>query len=155
DGYVGLNAIGGGITNVAVVTSATAARSAGGDAEAFWLRSLDRLPGVRGRVRRDRMVRRVMATGPFAAWSRRVVADGALLIGDAADFFDPFTGEGICSALRGAELAAPVIEGALARERNPTAADLAPYRAARRRAFAGRWAVERMIGYAMLWPGLF
>ena len=44
---------------------------------------------------RARLVRRVLVTGPFAAWSGRVVADGALLVGDAADFFDPFTGEGI------------------------------------------------------------
>jgi hypothetical protein len=32
---------------------------------------------------------------------------------------------------------------------------LSPYRRARRRAFAGQWAVERMIGYGMWWPGLF
>ena len=32
---------------------------------------------------------------------------------------------------------------------------LAPYRRARRRAFAGKWAVERLIGYGMWWPRLF
>jgi hypothetical protein len=32
---------------------------------------------------------------------------------------------------------------------------LAGYRQARRRAFAGKWAVERLIGYGMLWPALF
>jgi hypothetical protein len=35
------------------------------------------------------------------------------------------------------------------------AARLAPYRAARRRAFAGKWVVERMIGYGMWFPRLF
>ncbi|MGH7511350.1 MAG: hypothetical protein ACREOQ_00365, partial [Gemmatimonadales bacterium] len=29
------------------------------------------------------------------------------------------------------------------------------YRSARRRAFAGKWAVERLIGYGMWWPRLF
>ena len=36
-----------------------------------------------------------------------------------------------------------------------TEAMLAPYRAARRRRFLGKWMVERMIGYAMLHPRLF
>ena len=40
-------------------------------------------------------------------------ADGAALVGDAADFFDPFTGEGIYSALRGAELLAEAAAAAL------------------------------------------
>ncbi|MBA3317237.1 MAG: hypothetical protein H0T50_04005, partial [Gemmatimonadales bacterium] len=36
-----------------------------------------------------------------------------------------------------------------------TAAALAPYRQARRRAFGGKWAVERLIGYGMHFPTLF
>jgi len=34
-------------------------------------------------------------------------------------------------------------------------ASFAGYRRARRRAFACKWAVVRLIGYGMLWPGLF
>ena len=37
----------------------------------------------------------------------------------------------------------------------PLDAGLGAYRRARRRAFAGKWAVERLIGYAMLLPGFF
>ena len=48
----------------------------------------------------------VEATGPFASHSRRAWAPGAALVGDAADFFDPFTGEGIYAALRGGEMLA-------------------------------------------------
>ena len=36
-----------------------------------------------------------------------------------------------------------------------TGAALRPYVSARRRAFFGKWAVERAIGYAMLAPALF
>ena len=36
-----------------------------------------------------------------------------------------------------------------------TRSALSPYRRARRRAFAGKWAVERLIGYGMWWPALF
>jgi geranylgeranyl reductase family protein len=41
------------------------------------------------------------------------VADGALLVGDAATFIDPFTGEGVYFGLRGAQLAAEVAADAL------------------------------------------
>lgn len=155
DGYVGLNPLGGGVANVALVTRAARARAAAGDATGFFLRELERFPGVRGRVRRDAIVREVLVTGPFGVRARRVVTDGALLVGDAADFFDPFTGEGICAALRGAELVEQVVPAALAASAGPDARALAPYAAARRRAFAGKWAVERLIGWAMEWPALF
>lgn len=155
EGYVGLNPIGADVANVALVVPAATARAARGRQTAFFAELLDRFPGVRGRVRADRIVRPVLATGPFDVRARRVTADGALLVGDAADFFDPFTGEGICSALRGAELAAEVVGRALATPGPVTSRRLAPYRAARRRAFAGKWAVERLIGYAMASPALF
>lgn len=153
--YVGLNAIGGGLSNVAVVASADRTRAARGDPEGFWFDTLEGLPGVRGRVDRRKIVRRVIAVGPFAAWSRSVVGDGFLMVGDAADFFDPFTGEGIGAALRGASLAAPAIAAALADPGPITRRSLAPYAAARRQAFRGKWVVERMIGYGMLAPALF
>jgi menaquinone-9 beta-reductase len=126
-----------------------------GRAEAFWLETLRDFPEVHTRVAGGALARRVMVTGPFAAWSGRVTADGAALVGDAADFFDPFTGEGIYSALRGAELLAEAAAAALEGRGPVREASLAGYRRARRRAFAGKWAVERLIGYGMLWPGLF
>src|SRR5436190_2026299 len=100
-----------------------------------------------------------------ARWSRRAIADGACLVGDAADFFDPFTGQGIFTALRGAELLAEVLIAALApppEQSLPRAprggplprAALAPYARARRRAFLGKWAVERLIGLGVGWPAL-
>jgi flavin-dependent dehydrogenase len=76
-------------------------------------------------------------------------------VGDAADFFDPFTGEGIYSALRGAELLAEAASAALDGPGPVTDAALASYRGARRRTFRGKWAVERLIGYGMHFPVLF
>ncbi len=154
-GYVGLNPIGGGRTNVALVVPAERGGEARGRVEAFFLETLAAFPAVGERIAAGRLARRVLATGPFAAWSGRVTADGAALVGDAADFFDPFTGEGIYSALRGAELLAATAAEALGRPGPATAAALAGYRRARRRAFAGKWAVERVIGYGMLVPALF
>ena len=154
-GYAGLNPIGGDVANVAVVVPVARAAAARGRATEYFLEALDEFPGLRGQVTRERIVRPVLVTGPFAAWSGTVTADGAALVGDAADFFDPFTGEGICAALRGAELLAAEVPGALADPGIVSARRLAGYRRARRAAFAGKWAVERLIGYGMWFPRLF
>lgn len=154
-GYVGLNRIAAGIANVALVIPREQAARARGEVARFFFQALDGFPGVRGRVRPERLTRPVLVTGPFAAWSGRVVADGALLVGDAADFFDPFTGEGIYSALKGAELAAHTAAAALTGDGLPTARRLAGYRVARRAAFFGKWMIERLVGYGMLAPALF
>lgn len=155
-GYVGINPLGGGIANVALVVPHELMRESRGQARAFFFRELERFGGVAERVSRARLVRDVLVTGPFASWSARVVADGALLVGDAADFFDPFTGEGICAALKGAELLESTVHDGLGRGADLVGADaLRPYARARRRAFLGKWIIERLIGYAMLAPGLF
>lgn len=155
EGYVGLNRVGADLYNVALVVPQALAGRARGDAAGYYFDRLASFPGIRGRVDRAGLERRLLVTGPFASRAGRVVGAGALLVGDAADFFDPFTGQGIYSALRGAEMAAEVACGALADPGIPSAAALAPYRALRRRAFAGKWAVERLIGYGMWLPSLF
>jgi flavin-dependent dehydrogenase len=152
---VGLNPLGGGIANVALVVPRRRAAIAAGDVDRFFFEELERYPGVRGRASAERIVREILVTGPFAVRSRPVVRNGALLVGDAADFFDPFTGEGIYRALRGAELAAQVVIPLLRSPQPITAKALSPYVSARRGAFLGTWGVERLIGFAMLWPGLF
>jgi geranylgeranyl reductase family protein len=154
-GYVGLNRIAADLANVALVVPRHRAAAARGRMEEFFFHALDQFPGVRGRVDRRQVVRPILATGPFASWSPRVTAPGALLVGDAAEFFDPFTGEGIASALRSAQLAAGAVLGPLERGEPVTAVALRRYRAARRAAFLGKWTIERLVGYGMFVPALF
>ena len=155
-GYVGMGPIGGGVTTVALVLPFAAVRRRAREIRAEFFKELDRFPGLRDRFDPRRLVREVLVTGPFARWSRRAVADagGALLVGDAADFFDPFTGQGIYSALRGAELATGVLLPALERSGPLTRAVLAPYAAARRAVFGSKWVLERLIGLGVGWPAL-
>src|SRR5207245_2155633 len=162
-GYVGMGPIGGGVTTVALVVPLAQVRPGrwgrggrGRDYRTAWFAELERFPGLHGRFDARRLVREVLVTGPFAQWSRASVADGggALLVGDAADFFDPFTGQGIYSALRGAELAADTVAAALRHGGPVGRAALAPYRRARRAAFAGKWVLERLIGLGVGWPAL-
>jgi menaquinone-9 beta-reductase len=56
---------------------------------------------------------RILASGPFDWPVREVVFDGAALVGDAAGYYDPFTGQGIYQALAGAELLAEHLDAAL------------------------------------------
>lgn len=156
-GYVGLGPVGEGITTVALVLPVWAMRESGRDYRTDFFTELERFPGLAGRFDPRRLVRGVLATGPFAQWSRSPAAPGggALLVGDAADFFDPFTGQGIHTALRGAELAAetliPALAGADAQVGRPA---LQAYARARRRAFLGKWLLERLIGVGVGWPAL-
>ena len=146
DGYVGIADVGNGLTTVALVVPASRAREASGDRAAFvdrWLKSRAHLaPRFAAAVRETPVV----ATGPFASHARRAWAPGVALVGDAADFFDPFTGEGIYSAMRGGEMLAAGIGPALSGSPRDVDAALAAYDAQRRREFGGKWFVEKVIG---------
>ena len=155
DGYVGLADVGGGVTNVAVVVPISRAKGAAGDPTSFVDAWIHHRPHLAPRFARARRVGGVLATGPFASVSRRAWAPGAALVGDAADFYDPFTGEGIYAALRGAELLAPRVALALtARCARDADSALVDYDRARVREFKGKWAVEQIIGTAVSFPPL-
>jgi flavin-dependent dehydrogenase len=119
------------------------------DRTGFFERWLRERPQLAPRVAGARRVTPVLATGPFASHARRAWAPGAALVGDAADFFDPFTGEGIYAALRGGELLAPYALRALGADAGGADAALADYDRARRTEFAGKWIVERLISSAV------
>lgn len=148
--YVGLAPVGRGLTNLAAV--ADPALLSPGASPAGQLRALlARFPAVQARLEGARFAAPVLAVGPFARWTTRATGDGVALVGDAADFYDPFTGEGIFAALRGAELLTPYALAALASGRL-AAGDLAGYDRARLRTFGGKWLIERLIGWAVAVP---
>jgi flavin-dependent dehydrogenase len=155
-GYVGLADVGGGVTNVAVVVPSGEMRAATGDATDFMDRCLARSPALSARLAGSVRLAPPMVTGPFNHAVSRAWAPGAALVGDAADFFDPFTGEGIFAALRGAQRLLPYAFDAC---RAPTEARqwdaLAAWDRARRDTFGGKRRVERLIGAAVALPALF
>jgi menaquinone-9 beta-reductase len=150
-GYFGIVDVGCGLMNVAVVVPISRAREIGeGRAEFFeqWIASR---PHLAERFVGAERVTDVRATGPFATASRPAWAPGAALVGDAADFFDPFTGEGMYAALRGGEMLAPFIVDALRAPKDENRS-LAAYEAARRSEFGGKWKLERIVGMAIAYP---
>jgi geranylgeranyl reductase family protein len=54
---------------------------------------------------------------PTCTKGKLVWQDKALLLGDAAGLTDPLTGEGIYNAIQSAQIAAPVIEGSLVKDK--------------------------------------
>ena len=155
DGYVGIADVGGGLTTVAAVFPVSRSREISRDRVEFLRRWLFDQRRLALRFASADRVTPVVATGPFASYARRAWAPGAALVGDAADFFDPFTGEGIYAALRGGEILADHVNESLAAA-TPALADAAlrEYDYARRREFGGKWLVERVIGAVVASPRL-
>jgi flavin-dependent dehydrogenase len=155
DGYCGLANVGGGETNVGIVMPAHMAAGARGDTTRFIERWIGAQPRLAARFARAERVDAVRATGPFAVHARRAWRPGAAVVGDAADFFDPFTGEGMFEALRGGELLGPYLCVALEAQ-TPRVADeaLAAYDRARRHLFAATWRVQKVVALAVAFPPL-
>lgn len=152
DGYFGIVDVGGGRMNVAVVIPMSRAAQLGDGKTAFLEQWIADRPYLAERFVGAERLTPVRATGPFATASRRAWARGAALVGDAADFFDPFTGEGIYAALRGGELLAPHLIEALKASPKDESRVLAGYDRARKREFGGKWKLERIVGMAIAHP---
>jgi len=150
--YVGVAPLGGGLCNAAMVVPLADRRAIAQDRNAYFRAKLASLPELAARAAHAEIVREVLLAGPFARRARSAAVDGALLVGDAADFFDPFTGEGVFAALRGGRLAADAITTALAGGGAATRLRLGPYVEARRLAFRDKRVLERVVGLAATRP---
>ena len=155
-GYLGIADVGNGLTNVAVVVPVSRAAEIAADRTEFLESWIAERPAIAEMFTTAERVDPVRATGPFASAARRAWTPGAALVGDAADFFDPFTGEGIYTALRGGELLASHIAESFDGMRRGTSGDgaLRAYDTARRAEFGGKWKVEKLVGAAVAFPTL-
>ncbi len=90
----------------------------------------------------------VQAMGPLAYTVSPPRQGGVLLVGDAAGFYDPLTGEGVFSALRAAELAAETTTDAF-RAGDWSWTALAGYERARRAAFAAKERFTRVLQFVV------
>jgi flavin-dependent dehydrogenase len=141
-GYAGLAPLSGGVVNVGLVMPMRTVKP--GPATTRFEEFAQSFPGVAERLRGAERVSPVRGVGPVGARVHRTSGAGYLLVGDAAGFFDPFTGEGVYKALRGAELAAEVAIDALARN-DLSERTLSRYVALRKREFAAKDAVCRLV----------
>ena len=152
-GYCGVASVGNGLTNVAVVVPVSRAPEVAIDRTEFLESWIAERPALAERFAKAERVTPVRATGPFASSAKRPWVRGAALVGDAADFFDPFTGEGIYTALRGGEMLSGLVADSIKSSR-PTESALVEYERARRSEFSGKWLVEKLVGAAVAAPPL-
>jgi len=157
-GYVGLAPVPGGRINVGIVLGPPwfeALRRDGGSALAKGI--VEALPpDVRVPLGSSRLawtvLDRVAGVAPLGHGVARRSGPGWLLVGDAAGFLDPFTGEGLHRAIVSAELAARTIDDVLA-GREPAGLDA--YDRAMRSAFATKDFLSRVVQSFLGSPRLF
>lgn len=142
-GYVGLAPTPNGELNVGM---ALPMADGGAGAEARFEEAIAAIPAVARRLATSRRITPIRGSAPIGHRVARTAGPGWLLIGDAAGFVDPFTGEGIYRALRSARVAADAVLGA---------GDVAgTYRHARRRAFVAKGALSWLVQAALASPTL-
>jgi len=142
--YSILNPVAPGIVNVSLVVPLAHAKPYRARLETFMEARLRQLRHVPARLAGMKAEGPVMAMGPLAYRVGEPRVGGVLLAGDAAGFYDPFTGEGLYTALRSAELLAEAAHPALTAG-DVSAAALAPYARARRAAFADKTRVTQAL----------
>jgi len=144
--YSILNPVAPGIVNLSLVVPLAHAKPFSARLETFMEARLRQLRHVPARLAGMKAEGPVMAMGPLAYRVGEPRVGGVLLAGDAAGFYDPFTGEGLYSALRSAELLAEVAHPALSTG-DVSAGALAPYARAKRAAFADKARVTRALQF--------
>ena len=111
-GYCGLAPVDGDACNLCCLVHRERFRESGakgiGDFAA-WLVQMSRLPALETRLRGAEQVSSVITTAPVDLARRQAAQGGALMVGDASGFLDPFTGEGISMALHSGRLAARTV----------------------------------------------
>jgi geranylgeranyl reductase family protein len=156
EGYCGMVDVGNGVSNVAIVIPVSRGAEVAGDLVDFFEQWIADRAHLAARFTNATRIEPVRATGPFASFAKRSWVPGAALVGDAADFFDPITGEGIYAALRGGELLADTVNE-FHGSHSQAAADraLAEYGVRRKAEFSGKWKVERIVGSLIEKPWVF
>lgn len=149
-GYLGVNAVEGGLTNICGLVHASRLSGHKGRWDAF----VDTIRSEEPRLddlftRYQPAQEHYLSSEPVIFRARSAVEGGVFMIGDASGVIDPLTGNGMAMAIQSALLAAPFILRAL------EGADVADeYRNAHRNFFAPRIAWSRRVASLLSRPRL-
>jgi menaquinone-9 beta-reductase len=142
-GYIGVAPTPDGLTNVCLVRPFTPGETGLRFPSAVLQRAIASDAVLRDRFASAVAISTPVVLGPLAVDATgRAPIDGVVFAGDAAGFIDPMTGDGLQFAIRGGELAAQAVLGALA-SGWPGAHEA--YANARAAAFGGKWRFNRAL----------
>jgi flavin-dependent dehydrogenase len=154
DGYVGLAPVPGGRVNVGIVLGRSWSEFLRVHGAAEIARGIvERLPtGDQSPALSWQPLDPIAGVAPLGHRVTRRGGEGWVLVGDAAGFLDPFTGEGLHRAIVSAELASEAIAAAiLSRDSRP----LFAYDRAMRARFGAKDVVSRVVQAFLVRPPLF
>jgi flavin-dependent dehydrogenase len=155
DGYVGIAPVPGGRLNVGIVLGpswrAELAREGAARTAAAILAGIPAAADDPGTWRHAVPCEPIAGTSPLGGRVTHRAGPGWLLVGDAAGFLDPFTGEGLHRALVSTELAAAAIAALLRGDGRAGAA----YERAMRRRFAAKDLVSWLVQGFLSRPAAF
>ncbi|MEO5884382.1 MAG: NAD(P)/FAD-dependent oxidoreductase [Candidatus Limnocylindrales bacterium] len=158
DGYVGIAPVPGGRVNIGIVLGGSWARQLAAEGAATLAARIVRdIPATADDAipwRDATPCESIAGAAPLGVRVTRRAGPGWFLVGDAAGFLDPFTGEGLHRALISTELAAPAIVAAVRGRADPARA-AAVYDRAMRRRFAAKDAVSWLVQTFLTRPMLF
>jgi flavin-dependent dehydrogenase len=114
-GYAGLAAVEGGQINLCLLARVAALRECRGSPDELLHERILGNPAARAVLEGATVNGPWQSIGPLRFGARRAASKGVLFVGDAAGTIDPFSGEGMSNALRGAEIALPFVLEAASR----------------------------------------
>ena len=147
-GYAGLGPVERGRANLCLMVTVRALRACGGSPDRLLSERVRRNPALAAILDDAPRATDWKSIGPLRFGVRRPTSAGALFVGDAAGTIDPYSGEGISHALRGAEMAARFALRAAAEGRVSDRL-ASEYRDAWLRAFAPATRRVRRIGWLL------
>lgn len=146
--YAGLSPLPGGRVNLSVVLHDGTGAPGREGLRSFFEERLERVDPWEGSLARREADGPILASGPLMREAVRPYADRLLLVGDAAGYLDPITGEGIYLALESAQQACRTLNAVFASGRFD-ASGLADYGRLRRKTWRPRrrlsWLLQQVV----------
>lgn len=150
-GYTGSAPTGERQVNVVLVVDESCLR--GRDMQDFYVQTVLQNPLRRSLLDGGHVEEKVRSVDSLAFSARPPKVGGLLLVGDAAGFIDPFTGEGIYLSLRSAQIASGVIDAAFKRN-DFSKGSLSVYERLRRGEFDKKFRLSKILQWLIYNPPL-
>jgi len=141
-GYTGIAQVGQDIVNAVMITGAYQLR--GQSIKEFYKNGIHKNKKRKELLEGAELVEEPRTVESLAFSVKAPQCGGLMLVGDAAGFIDPFTGEGIYLSLRSAQIATTTLDGAF-KELNFSRNKLAEYEQARINEFSAKFTLSRVL----------